>query len=167
MGLKGKLLQGRSAGGEIWRRSATELGEVGVGVALRASRSHCQAQSVPVETLRGSGRTEAHRRRGIEVAEVFTGGGPPGGKPALRERSSGRFGLGDSSAALRIFCATRGRLWCGGGVRTRRRGALLRRSCGAGVAGARWRLWGRGWGNGLAGDGLKGQSRGFWLGAAG
>jgi len=73
-GLKGRLLQGRSAGGEIWRRSATELGEVGVGVALRASRSHCQAQSVPVEALRGSGRTEAHRRRGIEVAEVFTGG---------------------------------------------------------------------------------------------
>ena len=84
-GLKGKLLQGRSAGGEIWRRSATELGEVGVGVALRASRSHCQAQCVPVEALRGSGRTEAHRRRGIEVAEVFTGGGPPGGKPALHE----------------------------------------------------------------------------------
>ena len=53
-GLKGKLLQGRSAGGEIWRRSATELGEVGVGVALRASRSHCQAQSVPVEALQGS-----------------------------------------------------------------------------------------------------------------
>ena len=119
-GLKGKLLQGRSAGGEVWRRSATELGEVGIGVALRASRSHCQAQSVPVEALRGSWRTEAHRRRGIEVAEVFTRGGPPGGKPALRERKSGRLGLGDSSAALPIFCATRGKLWCGGGLRARR-----------------------------------------------
>ena len=48
------MLQGRSADGEIWRRSATELGEVGVGVALRASWStarlgvtlwmHCRGQ---------------------------------------------------------------------------------------------------------------------------
>ena len=113
------MLQGRSADGEIWRRSATELGEVGVGVALRALRSHCQAKSDPVEVLQGSGRTEAHRRRGIEVAEVFTGGGPPGGNPALCGRSSGRIGLGDSPAALWIFYATRGGQWCGGEVRTR------------------------------------------------
>ena len=41
-----------------------------------------------------------------------------------RERKTGRIGLGDSSAALQIFCATRGRLWCGGGVRARRRRGL-------------------------------------------
>ena len=133
-GLKGKMLQGRSADGEIWRRSATELGEVGVGVALRASWSHCQAQRAPVDALQVSGRTEEHRRRGIAVAEVFTGGGPPGGNPALCGRSSGRIGLGDSPAVLRIFYATRGGLWCGGEVTTWRRGALLRRSCGEAVA---------------------------------
>ena len=84
---------------------------------------------------RGSGRTEAHRRRGIEVAEVFTGGGPPGGNPALRERKSGRLGLGDSSAALPIFCATRGELWCSGGVRARRSRAGRRARVGAAAAG--------------------------------
>ena len=113
-GLKGKLLQGRSAGGEIWRRSATELGEVGVGVALRASRSHCQAQSVPAEALRGSGRTEAHRRRGIEVAEVFTGGEVVGEirpllGPGLRVETSGRF-----LASGRNRCGGLGRPWVDG-----------------------------------------------------
>ena len=55
----------------------------------------------------------------IAVAEVFTGDGPPGGNPALCGRSSGRIGLGDPPAALRIFCATRGGQWCGGEVRRR------------------------------------------------
>ena len=51
----------------------------------------------------------------------------PGGIPALRGQSSGRVGLRNSKAALRSFCATRGRLRCGGEARPRRRGALLQR----------------------------------------
>ena len=63
---------------------------------------------------------------------MFTGGGPPGGNPALRERKSGRLGLGDSSAAMPIFCATRGKLWCGGGVRAwRSRGLRVVEQSGA------------------------------------
>ena len=132
--LKGRLLQGRSAGGEVWRRSATELGEVGVGVALRASWSTARLGVTLWMRCRGQGELKNTDDVEIAVAEVFTGGGPPGGNPALCGRSSGRIGLGDSPAALRSFCAIRGGQWCGGEVRTRRRGALLRRSCGEAVA---------------------------------
>ena len=106
----------------------------GVVELLRSPKLHGWMSDSAVKVVQGSGGLRGRRRREIAVAEVLTGGSPPGRNPALCGRSSGRIGLGDSPAALRIFCATRGGQWCGGEVRTRRCGALLRRSYGEAVA---------------------------------
>ena len=123
-----------------WRRGAAapaakscggaraELGEEGAGVALRASRSHCQAQSVPVEALRGSGRTEAHRRRGIEVAEVFTGGEVVGEIRRVRGRDQEGLAWGKLWTSRRCFCAAWPELRCVGVAWQQRLRGAARRS---------------------------------------
>ena len=93
------MLQGRSADGEIWRRSATELGEVGVGVALRALWSTARLGVTLWMHCRGQGELKNTDGVEIAVAEVFTGrrksgamraelgqdriGRPPGGSADL------------------------------------------------------------------------------------
>ena len=73
-GLKGKLLQGRSAGGEVWRRRTDGVRRRSCRGASPVPGLHRSTRGVPARESRRSGRPGMLRRRGIALAESLTGG---------------------------------------------------------------------------------------------
>ena len=74
-GLKGKLLQGRSAGGEVWRRRTDGVRRRGCRGASPVPGLHRSTRGVHTRESRRSRRPGMLRRRGIASVESLTGGG--------------------------------------------------------------------------------------------